>query len=438
MAADNLLRWCLAFAAMLPAAPRTCTFAVVLLYVAMYGGSLFWKDATAYLVDGHPPRSMLLDQYFAAFWPKTLWEPAIALACSPLGPWLGRAVYVGELLASVAALLIVLLETFAPHDHRPALLAASHSAHLAAAAALAPLHLALTLTVYLGIFPWVSLLLHAAASSAAAELSIRRATPLTRIDKAAAVVLVGYFCTIAGMQACGFGDEGRAVTSATALHLQFDLFPYGAGEPLIAGRSLFFAFGQTAGGADFEVDLDQLVPRTYESADHEFRNDATRPVVDPLLWGDIRWRLFSRRVWSEMHNHKERDAISRQMCARAVRLWRAGVLPGKPHLVSTFTVMYDLPREHGAPAVVSEANHQSLVRLTNATGLPLSKLGWSEELGEYGGFPRVVVAKRHVEWLCAEDKLHEDEPLLVCKGASLDCLGKSLSSVVPRGSTSIW
>ena len=101
---DNLLRWCLAFGALLPAR-RAAALAVVALYGGMYGGSLFWKDATAYLVEGHPPRSMLLDPHFGAFVPKRLWEPAIALACSPLGPWLGRAVYVGEFLASVPALL---------------------------------------------------------------------------------------------------------------------------------------------------------------------------------------------------------------------------------------------------------------------------------------------------------------------------------------------
>ena len=117
---DNLLRWCLAFGALLPAR-RAAALAVVALYGGMYGGSLFWKDATAYLVEGHPPRSMLLDPHFGAFVPKRLWEPAIALACSPLGPWLGRAVYVGEFLASVPALLVVLLEVVAPREPWPAL-----------------------------------------------------------------------------------------------------------------------------------------------------------------------------------------------------------------------------------------------------------------------------------------------------------------------------
>ena len=50
---DNLLRWCLAFGALLPAR-RAAALAVVALYGGMYGGSLFWKDATAYLVEGHP------------------------------------------------------------------------------------------------------------------------------------------------------------------------------------------------------------------------------------------------------------------------------------------------------------------------------------------------------------------------------------------------
>ena len=65
---DNLLRWCLALArCCLRAAPlhspsSHCT--------AACRGSLFWKDATAYLVEGHPPRSMLLDPHFGAFVPS--------------------------------------------------------------------------------------------------------------------------------------------------------------------------------------------------------------------------------------------------------------------------------------------------------------------------------------------------------------------------------
>ena len=434
---DNLLRWCLAFGALLPAR-RAAALAVVALYGGMYGGSLFWKDATAYLVEGHPPRSMLLDPHFGAFVPKRLWEPAIALACSPLGPWLGRAVYVGEFLASVPALLVVLLEVVAPREPWPALRARSHSAMGAVVLAMAPLHLGLAATTYLGTFPYVSLLLHLAAWSAATELSARPAPPLTRGGKAALVALLVYVAVLCGMMASGVQAGGR---SRFSLHVRFDMFPYRSDAPLVVGRLITYAVGETAAGDEFEIDLDHLGQRAYAPGEGDFRTDSARPVADPLLWADSRWRKFAETLWNGRAEYAEHDA--RQMCARAERLWRAGKLPGPPDLVAMYRVEYDLPRANGAAAVAVEANRLELIRLTNASGAPLSATGWSSELGEWGGFPRVVVAVGLAEWSCKKGRAVEDEPLIYAfaqprrAGNELGALDDAEEDANPRGASSV-
>ena len=144
------------------------------------------------------------------------------------------------------------------------------------------------------------------------------------------------------------------------------MFPYRSDAPLVVGRLITYAVGETAAGDEFEIDLDHLGQRAYAPGEGDFRTDSARPVADPLLWADSRWRKFAETLWNGRAEYAEHDA--RQMCARAERLWRAGKLPGPPDLVAMYRVEYDLPRENGAAAVAVEANRLELIRLTNASG----------------------------------------------------------------------
>ena len=111
MSGDTLLRWAALLAAVAPCPlGKLCA---VLQVALLYAGAVWHKDVTAYLLEGHAARTVLLTEQNDSR-DSALWHAATALASSgDLGPWVSRLAWLCQVAAAAAALGSVLCASLA-------------------------------------------------------------------------------------------------------------------------------------------------------------------------------------------------------------------------------------------------------------------------------------------------------------------------------------
>lgn len=438
-AADVLLRWSLLW--LVACAGSSIGNALLNLQLCwLYLGSLLHKSVSAYLIDAHAARSLLLTEHYdARDWPP--WQLAVWVASDPwLGPALSRFAWMAECAvgaASACSALAALVALAAERTRllalclraRAALRAVNAFAYPAALSVASCLQLGLALTVHLSFFPYISLLLHAAAWQAARELEeaapgARGTRPPVAQEYRPARSAAGWMMGLGGGGALiaavfgvvprgaweqaweGAAELGDEAARMLRMHQNWNMFPFDEGEPLTSGRVVAFV--------DFddelaEIRLDTLRARTG-NVSLDFARGAPAAERSATIAGapfpSFRWRAF----WMHAFGHRadgEPQVAARAACHAACASWLNGKLLARPAGVTLYEVVYDLPRRHGtatvAAAAASWAAHPSLPVETYGERPPPRR--WqpvvpsASALGdglEWGAWPRsLVVTELH-------------------------------------------
>ena len=196
MSGDTLLRWAALLAAVAPCPlGKLCA---VLQVALLYAGAVWHKDVTAYLLEGHAARTVILTEQNDSR-DSALWHAATALASSAtLGPWVSRLAWLCQVAAAAAALGSVLCASLAAAalcGSRPPSHAVRRRARGAGLAGLRVINvrvlqpcllaatafqLGIACTLALAFMPWAVMLLHAAAVLASRELELELEAEIER------------------------------------------------------------------------------------------------------------------------------------------------------------------------------------------------------------------------------------------------------------------
>ena len=418
--ADLLLRWLLVWLLALPCT-RACA-GLVLQTALVYGSSLLWKSTSAYVVEGHALRSMLLTES-AAMPDAAVWQRAIRLAFSPLGPWLSRAAWSMELtaaLAGSAAGLTALLRnagllTRPPSRRHLLVLRAVVDAAVA-------LHLAIFLMCRLHLFPLTACAMHAGAHEAMGALLAAAPPPACqsvvghswreRLASALVAIALLQLLIEQSLPSALFEAHYRPRARAIGLSQVWDMFKLDDADSLTTGRTVTFVSGH-----GFEANLLTLAPRSSHWANAPARDFGVcaapqRPVRAV--------RRSSRWVYYELRNSRgarwtarEQSFEGRAACASASALWRAGRLPGPPHSIEQYLVVYDLPRLSN---VTWLGQHQWLLDGNGSVPVHITSTdptawGFDPTTATWGAWPRTVVAFSTFGWDCAAHAAIEEPPV---------------------------